>query len=74
MLAPLITLLFLLALWASAVVIAEMLGNSGSRILAAFHGKARASGTGLTVRMPPRRTGYARSFPMRARLQLRAAA
>lgn len=74
MLAPLTTLVFLLALWASAVVIAAMFGNSGSRILAAFRGETRASGAVLTVRTHPRRTGYARSVPMRARPQLRAAA
>jgi hypothetical protein len=74
MLAPLITLAFLVTLWACAVVAAEMFGVSRSRIFAALRGETRESQTILEIRMPPRRTGYARWMPMRARPQMRAAA
>jgi len=74
MLAPLITLAFLVTLWACAVVAAEIFGASRTRILAALRGETSEPRTILEVRMPPRRTGYARRTPIRARPQMRAAA
>ena len=73
MIAPFATLAFLIVLWLSAFVFADMFGRSGSRILAAFRGDAPTSVQVVSVRTRPMRSATHRP-PLRARPQLRAAA
>ena len=75
MIAPIVTLVFLAALWAAAAVFAEMFSRSGSRIVAALRGQAPvATATSLVIRYRSARARALRREPMRARPQLRAAA
>jgi hypothetical protein len=75
MIAPFATLAFLTVLWIAAFASAEILGHSGSRILAALRGEkpASAQSVTVTVRMRPTRASASRPA-LRAQPQLRAAA
>ena len=58
MLAPFATLAFLLILWLAAMVVAEMLGHSGGKVLAALKGRSALANEPLVyasvVRITPR--------------------
>ena len=75
MLAPVASLAFLFTLWLVVVVVAQMLGHNGAKLLAALHGRsvlaAEPSIRPVAVRVSQR----ARPQPaLRAQAQLRAAA
>jgi hypothetical protein len=75
MLAPFATLAFLLVLWLAAVVVAQILSHSKSRIAMALRGEEPAKvGTSLLIRSRPNRARASLRQPMRAQPQLRAAA
>jgi Mn2+/Fe2+ NRAMP family transporter len=58
MLAPFATLAFLLILWLAAIVVAEVLGQSGGKVLAALKGRSKLANEPLVyarvVRITPR--------------------
>jgi hypothetical protein len=74
MLAPFVTLAFLAALWLVAAIGAELVLSSGRRILAVLRREAPAIDPRMIVRARPARPASARTRPMRAQPQLRAAA
>jgi len=75
MLAPFATLAFLLALWLAAVVVAQILSHSKSRIAVALRGEEPMKvGISLVIRSRPSRARASLRQPMRAQPQLRAAA
>jgi len=75
MLAPFATLAFLLVLWLAAVVVAQILSHSKSRIAMALRGEEPAKvGISLVIRSRPSRARASLRQPMRAQPQLRAAA
>jgi hypothetical protein len=75
MLAPFATLAFLLVLWLTAVLIAQIYGHSKSRIALALRGEQAAElGMSLVIRSRPSRARGSQRQAMRARPQLRAAA
>ena len=75
MLAPLATLAFLTGLWAVVIIVAEMAGRSGGKVIAALKGKStlatepsiRPVAVRISLRSRPQPT-------LRARPRLRAAA
>ncbi len=73
MLAPFATLIFLATLWLIARLVAELAGDSGSRIAAAFLGRLHRT----EARIPAMRVRISAprpARPLRARQQWRAAA
>ena len=74
MIAPFATLAFLLILWLSAVVFAEMFGRYGSRVLDAFRGTTPNDAPIMTVSARPKRMTITYRRPLRASPQLRVAA
>ena len=74
MIAPLATLAFLLTLWLSAFVFAEMFGRTGTRILRALRGEASVSSPNVVAKVRAKRVAISYRQPLRARPQLRAAA
>jgi hypothetical protein len=75
MLAPFATLAFLLVLWTTSVVVAQILGRSKSRIASALRGEEPIRlGTLLVIRSRTNRARASQRQPMRAQPQLRAAA
>ena len=75
MLAPFVTLAFLLVLWLAAVIVAQAYSRSKSRIAMALRGEEPVKvGTSLVIRSRPNRARASLRRPMRAQPQLRAAA
>jgi hypothetical protein len=74
MLAPVITLIFLAALWLAVRIVADVLAERGSRIAAALRGEALATPLAVGRPLRPIRAGYSRRQPLRVRPELRAAA
>ena len=74
MIAPFATLAFLAALWLLAMIIAEMLGDSGAKISAALSGRSPLT-TAPSIRpIAGRVSQRSRQRALRAQPQLRAAA
>ena len=75
MLAPFATLAFLIVFWLTAVVVAQILNHSKSRIAMALRGEEPVNvGMPLVIRSRPSRGRASLRQPMRAQPQLRAAA
>jgi hypothetical protein len=75
MLAPFATLVFLIVLWLTAVVGAQILSHSKSRMAMALRGEESVKvGMSLVIRSRPSPARAALRQPMRAQPQLRAAA
>jgi len=73
MIAPFATLAFLLVLWLSAFVFAELFGRTGSRILSVLRGETPSVPT-VVVTVKSKRAAIVYRKPLSARPQLRAAA
>ena len=72
MLAPLATLAFLVTLWLLAVIVLEMLGESGAKVLAALRGHSPLA-TAPTIRPVAGRVSQrSRQRALRAQPQFRA--
>lgn len=74
MLAPIATLLFLTALWVAIRIVADLAADKGSRIAAALRGQEPARAVAVLAIRRPIRAPYSRRQPLRARVELRAAA
>ena len=74
MLAPFATLAFLLVLWLVAAVGMEIFSRSSRRIAAALRREAPTIASQILVKARSNRPAYARTRPLRAQPQLRAAA
>ena len=74
MLAPFVTLAFLIVLWGVAVVVAHIFGHSKRRIAMALRGEGPTTGMSLVIRSRPSRARLSQRQPMRAQPQMRAAA
>ncbi len=74
MLAPLATLAFLAALWLVAVMVAEMFGESGSKVAAALSGRSPLATAPRIRPIAGRVSLRSRPRTLRAQARLRAAA
>ena len=74
MLAPLATLAFLAALWLIAVLLAQAVTDSRSKMLAALRGHSQLAATPTVVPVAARVSQRSRQRPMRAQPRWRAAA
>ena len=74
MLAPLATLVFLAGLWLVAVTIAEMLGESGSKVAGALSGRSPLASAPSIRPIAGRVSQRSRERTLRAQPRLRAAA